>query len=110
MSLEELSLDFDDARQLYEAYMPFVRSGGIFVQTSRNFAMGQRVTLSISLPDSLEPDLIEGAVVWITPKAAHNSTPRGVGFGFIKDKHQLASRIEKMIGTLAKSGERTNTV
>ena len=110
MSLEQVRIEFTEVRQLYEAYLPFVSGGGLFVPTRRNYAMGQRVTLEVLLPDALETELVEGAVVWQSPQSEDDPLKGGVGFGFVDQSGPLAGRIEKMIAPLANAGGPTATI
>ncbi len=110
MSLEEIPLDFHNIRELYDAYMPYLKNGGLFVKTTRPYRMGEAITLSVTLPDALEPESVGGKVVWITPGANQHSTPCGIGIGFFEDKMQMQSRIEKLLGSMLNSGELTFTM
>lgn len=47
-----LSLALKDKAALYSAYMPFVKSGGIFVPTPKRYMLGDEVFLLLTLPDS----------------------------------------------------------
>ena len=47
-----LSLAIKDKAALYNAYMPFIRQGGIFVPTARRYFIGDEVFLLLTLPDS----------------------------------------------------------
>ncbi|NQZ09766.1 MAG: PilZ domain-containing protein [Algicola sp.] len=110
MSLEQFLIDFHNTDELYQAYMPFLTYGGIFVKTTRSFPMGTEVTLSLTLPDALEPNVIEGTVVWISEQETQSANPCGVGIGFGEGKAQLQARIEKLLGSKLNSGEATFTM
>mgnify|MGYP006146894177 CR=1 FL=1 len=108
--MEELSIGFSDVKDLYRSYMPFLKTGGLFVRTSRQYKMGQALTLSVTLPDALEPIMVSGKVAWITPPGSQSSSPAGIGVAFIDDKAQLGTRIEKLLGGLQNSAEATYTI
>ena len=110
MSAAVIDIEFDAIGDLYSAYMPYLKTGGLFVRTLTPYDMGQEVTLSVTLPDALESEEIAGKVVWITPKANQSATPCGVGVEFGEDKLQLQSRIEKSLGSMLNSGEPTFTM
>ena len=57
--------------------MPFLKQGGIFIQTHTPFKLGTEVVLDITLPDALESSEVTGKVCWLTPLGAQNGTPRG---------------------------------
>ena len=45
-----LSLAVKDKAALYNAYMPFVKGGGIFVPTPKRYFLGDEVFLLLTLP------------------------------------------------------------
>ena len=47
-----LSLVVKDKAGLYNAYMPYIRQGGIFVPTPRRYFIGDEVFLLLTLPES----------------------------------------------------------
>lgn len=108
--MEELSIGFSDIKELYRCYMPFLKNGGMFVRTARNYKMGQSLALSVSLPDTLEPMLVSGKVAWIAPLGAQSANPAGIGIAFVDDKGGLVSKIEKLLGGMQNSAEQTHTM
>ena len=108
--MEELTIGFNDLKDLYRSYMPFLKSGGLFVRTSRQYKMGQSLALSVTLPDSLEPLMVSGKVAWITPPGSQSSSPAGIGITFIDDKNQLGAQIEKLLGGMLGSTDPTYTI
>jgi type IV pilus assembly protein PilZ len=110
MSQEEIYIDFHNISQLYEAYMPYLKSGGLFIKTTKNYSMGQELTLNVTLPDALESETISGSIVWTTPQATQSSMPCGVGLAFGEDKKRMQSRIEKMLGSKLNSADTTFTL
>lgn len=74
-----LSHAFKDKAALYSAYMPFLRSGGIFVPTSKRYFLGDEVFLLLTLPESNERLPVAGKVVWVTPPGAQGNRPAGIG-------------------------------
>lgn len=92
------------------SYMPYLKNGGIFIKTARNYEMGQSLALNITLPDALESETVSGKVVWLTPNGTQSSTPPGIGIGFIDDKSNLRDQIEKVLGSMLNTGEPTYTM
>ncbi len=72
--------------------------------------MGQSIALDVMLPDALESERVSGKVAWITPNGAQNSTPAGVGIGFIDDKNNVRDKIEKLLGGMLNSDDPTYTM
>lgn len=108
--MEEIPLDFMDLKELYRAYMPFFKQGGLFVRTARQYKMGQSIALSVTLPDALEPISVSGKVAWITPHGAQNNSPVGIGIAFIDDKNQLRDKIDLLLGGMQNSTDPTFTL
>jgi len=108
--MEELTLDFADLRELYRAYMPFLKQGGLFVRTNRHYKAGQSLALQVTLPDALDSVPVSGKVAWITPQGAQNTSPAGIGVAFIDDKLGLRDRIEKLLSGSQTSIEPTFTL
>lgn len=108
--MEELSLGFNDIKELYRSYMPFMKTGGVFIRTARQYKMGQSVVLSINLPDALEPITVQGKVAWISPHGAQSSNPAGIGIAFVDDKAMIGDKIEKLLGGMLNSTEPTYTI
>ncbi|MEJ7138901.1 PilZ domain-containing protein [Amphibiibacter pelophylacis] len=96
---------YGDVQALYQAYMPLFLEGGLFIPTTRELRLGDRVAIDIGLPDSPEPIPVTGTIAWITPAHAGAGRPRGVGIRFSRDSAQsgLRQRIEAQLGTLMAS-------
>ena len=74
-----LVLTIKDKAVLYSAYMGFLKEGGIFIPTQRNFTLGEEVQMLISLMDEPEKHPVVGTVVWITPMGAQGNRAPGIG-------------------------------
>ena len=68
-----ISLKIKDAATLYNAYMPFLRNGGLFAPTAQPYALGDEVVLLVSLADESERLSVVGKVVWICPPGAQGN-------------------------------------
>lgn len=77
-----LSHAIKDKAALYNAYMPFLRGGGIFVTTTKRYFLGDEVFLLLTLPESNERLPVAGKVVWVTPPGAQGNRPAGIGVQF----------------------------
>ena len=77
-----LSLAVKDKAALYNAYMPYIRHGGIFVPTPKRYFLGDEVFLLLTLPDSSDRLPIAGKVVWVTPAGAQGNRTAGIGVQF----------------------------
>ena len=108
--MQELLVDIDNLDELYRSYMPYLKTGGLFVRTNMHYEMGHSLALKVTLPDALEDDVVTGKVTWITPQGAPSSNPPGIGISFIDDKTNLNTKIEKLLGTMLNSGNPTYTM
>ena len=107
-----LSLNINSKSALYAAYMPLLRNGGIFIPTTRNYAMGDEVFMLLSLMDDPAKLPIAGTVVWITPVGAQNNKAQGIGVHFKSDESgsEARRRIEGLLGGVMQSGRPTHTI
>ena len=77
-----LSLAIKDKAVLYAAYMPFVKNGGLFIPTKKDYELGDEVFMLLNLMDEAEKIPVAGKVVWITPKGAQGNRAAGIGVQF----------------------------
>src|SRR3954462_10193479 len=101
-----LSLNIREKAALYAAYMPFLRGGGIFIPTSRQYTLGEEVFMLLSLMDDPNRLAVQGKVVWLTPEGVQGNRTQGIGVQFTQDEIGATARttIEKILGeTLALS-------
>jgi type IV pilus assembly protein PilZ len=108
--MKNINLSFISDRELYLSYMPFFKSGGVFIRTTDDYAIGEEIELEIMLPDALEASTVYGVISWITPPGVQNGTPPGVGVSFTEDKEKVRDQIEKTLGRLLSSTDPTLTM
>jgi type IV pilus assembly protein PilZ len=87
-----LSLAIRDKAALYHAYMPFLRGGGLFVNTTKRYQLGDEVFILLSLMEDNERLPVSGKVVWITPPGAQGSRTAGIGVQFNESPDGEAAR------------------
>lgn len=107
-----LSLSIQDRTGLYAAYMPFVQGGGLFVQSTKRFVLGDEVFLLLTLMDLEERLPIPGKVVWITPPGSQGNRKAGIGVQFADTPDGAHARtvIESHLANMIKSEKRTHTM
>ncbi len=107
-----LSLSLKDKQALYSAYMQFVHGGGLFVQSTKQFALGDEVFLLLTLMELEERLPIPGKVVWITPQGSQGNRKAGIGVQFADTPDGAHARtvIESHLATLINSDKRTHTM
>src|SRR4051812_30209728 len=107
-----LSLKIKDVASLYISYMPFLKTGGLFVPTAQRYSLGDEVTLLVTLIDESERIAVVGKVVWITPVGAQGNRTAGVGIQFNESPESEAARqrIETLLAGSLGSERPTQTM
>ncbi len=105
-----LTLTIKDKSVLYAAYMPFIKDGGLFIPTNRNYQLGDEVFLLLKLMDDPEKIPIAGKVIWITPKGAQGNKAAGIGVQFTGEDMTARNRIETHLAGALKSDRLTHTM
>lgn len=105
-----LSLTIKDKSVLYAAYMPFIKHGGLFIPTNRNYQLGDEVFMLLKLMDEPERIPLAGKVAWITPQGAQGNRAAGVGVQFNENDNTARNRIETYLAGALKSDRPTHTM
>lgn len=107
-----MSLAIKEKAALYSAYMPFLKTGGIFVPTTRPYKLGDDVYLLLTLMDDPAKLPIAGKVAWVTPPDGHGGRTPGIGVIFPADESGQIARqtIENLLGTTLRSARPTHTL
>lgn len=106
---QTLDCTYNTVALLYMAYMPFVKGGGLFIRTNHTQPLGQKVILKVTLLTD-EPILVEGTVVWITPRGAQGNKHPGIGVEFSGENSRLVlNKIETHLAGMLKSTQPTDT-
>ena len=87
-----LSLNIREKAALYAAYMPFLKGGGIFIPTSRQYTLGEEVFMLLSLMDDPNRLAVQGKVVWLTPEGVQGNRTQGIGVQFTQDETGSGAR------------------
>ena len=107
-----LSLNIREKAALYAAYMPFLKGGGIFIPTNRQYQLGEEVFMLLSLMDDPQRIAVQGKVVWLTPEGVQGNRTAGIGVQFTNDETGASARaqIEKILGEMLASNRPTHTM
>ena len=93
-----LTLTIKDKSALYQAYMPFVKNGALFVPTTTPYRLGDEVFMLLCLLNEAEKIPVTGRVIWITPKGAGGRRPAGIGVQFNeRNQGQTQKKIESYL-------------
>lgn len=95
-----LSFIITKPSELNASLIPFIKNGGLFIPTNKNYSLGDHVIVELRLPDKNDPITIPGRVVWINPKNALHHTMPGIGVQFVgadakNTKHLLEGMVDK---------------
>jgi type IV pilus assembly protein PilZ len=97
---------------LFNAYMPFVKGGGLFVPTSQRYNPGDEVFILLSLMDEKDRLPVAGKVIWITPPGAQGNRTAGIGVQFSESSDGDAARtkIETILAGILGQERATHTM
>jgi len=105
-----LSLAIKDKAVLYAAYMPFIRNGGLFIPTKKEYELGDEVFMLLNLMDESEKIPVAGKVVWMTPKGAQSNRAAGIGVQFNDQDDVARTKIETYLAGALQSDRATHTM
>jgi len=107
-----LSLNINSKTALYAAYMPFLERGGLFIPTTRNYALGDEIFVLLTLMEESTKLPIAGTVVWVTPLDAQGNKTQGIGVHFGDDETGRAAKkkIEDVLAGHLASNRPTHTL
>ena len=107
-----LSLALKDKNALYNAFLSFVKGGGIFVPTPKRYNLGDEVFVLMTLPESSERLPVAGKVVWVTPAGAQGNRPAGIGVQFAEsaEGEVARSKVEALLAGITNSDKPTGTM
>jgi type IV pilus assembly protein PilZ len=106
-----LSLAIKDKSSLYTAYMPFVKNGGLFIPTNKNYNLGDEVFMLLTLMDEKEKIPVAGKIVWVTPPGSQGNRIAGIGVQFSdQDNGTVRNKIETYLAGALKSDRQTHTL
>ncbi|WP_111656749.1 PilZ domain-containing protein [Isoalcanivorax indicus] len=105
-----LSLTIKDKAVLYSAYMPFIKHGGLFIPTSKQYKLGEEIFLLLSLMEESDKIPVAGKVVWITPAGAQGNRAAGIGVQFSDQDDTARRTIENYLAGSLESDRPTHTM
>ena len=107
-----LSLSLKDKAALYNAYMPYIRHGAIFVPTNKRYFLGDEVFLVLTLPESSERLPVAGKVCWVTPTGAQGNRAAGIGVQFADtaEGEAVKGKIETILAGTLNAEQPTQTM
>ena len=93
-----MTVEMKDKHALYAAYMPYIKNGGLFINTKKTHRLGEEVFALLHLLEQEERLPVAGKVVWITPSNAQGKRYPGIGIQFSPQDHgSTQKKIETII-------------
>jgi type IV pilus assembly protein PilZ len=106
-----LSINIKSKQDLYAAYMPFLKNGGLFIPTTKPYRLGDDIFMVLTFMDDPEKLPVAGRVVWVTPPGAQGNRVPGIGVQFSEiDKGSARNKIETYLAGLLQSDRVTYTM
>jgi len=106
-----LSLAISEKHALYAAYIPFLKNGGLFIPTDKQYQLGDEVFVLLTLMDETERLPFAGHVCWITPQRAEGNRTAGIGVQFGEpDGTNIRNKIENYLAGALESEQPTHTM
>ncbi len=106
-----LSLTIKDKSALYAAYMPFIKNGGLFIPTNKQYQLGDEVFMLLTLMDEPEKIPVAGKIIWVTPRGAQGNRAAGIGVQFSsQDGGTAQKKIETYLAGALSSDRPTHTM
>lgn len=93
-----LKVEFESVGQLRADFLSNLSTGGMFVRTPVPFAVGQAMSLLLSLPGVIDPPVrVEAEVRWLT--SDQPDFLRGVGVAFKSLAPELKAKLDLLLAT-----------
>ncbi len=105
-----LSLTIKNKEDLYQAYMPYIKNGGLFIPTNHNYHLGEEVFMLLDLMEEGDKIPVTGKVIWVTPKGSQGGRLPGIGIQFAAEDSTLVNKIETHLAGALSSERRTHTL
>ena len=105
-----MSLTIKDTTSLYDSYMPFIKGGGLFVPTHKQYSLGDDVFIRLSLMEEPDKLPVPGKVVWVTPSGSQGGRVAGIGVQFNDPTGAVRSKIETYLVGALDSDRETGTM
>jgi len=105
-----LTVDIRDIHQLQFRYMPFVEQGGLFIETSESYELGEQFFLLLRLIDEVEQLPLAVQVVWLAGSNVKNPHRPGIGVQFTDPDKEAKDRIETYLAGAMNAAAATATL
>lgn len=107
-----ISLNLKGKSALYAAWLPLLKGGGLFMQTSKQHQLGDEVLVVLTFLDEPMKFPLTSKVVWINPAHAIGNRPQGIAIQLPDNDtgRELKKKIEGLLAPVVKSDRATYTM
>ncbi len=107
-----ISLNLKGKSALYASWMPLLRGGGLFMQTTKLHQLGDEILVVLSFLEEPIKIPLTGKVAWLNPDHTTGSRLQGVGIQLPDNDvgRELKKKIEGILAPVAKSDRPTHTM
>ena len=95
----KLDVTLESAHNFYQGFAENLSSGGLFVSTHRLRPIGERVDVSLGLPDEKESIDCLSEVRWVREYNERSDVSPGMGLRFIDITSEASARIAQFLET-----------
>jgi type IV pilus assembly protein PilZ len=94
-----LTLQIKDKKELYSAYMPYVKGGAVFVPTPKRFQLGDEIFLMVNFLEDKSRLPVQGKVVWVSPMGQMGGRRPGIGVQLcdVAENEEIRNKIETIL-------------
>lgn len=85
-----IAVDYSTGGGRYSSLIRDISTAGVFIETDESLAVGQKLTLNFSFPETRETVELTGEIVW--------RSPRGIGVKFFETPFDQERKIRKFMG------------
>ena len=107
-----ISLNLKGKSALYAAWMPLLKGGGLFMQTTKPHKLGDEILVVLTFLEEPTKIPMSGIVAWINPPHAQGNRPQGIGIRLPDNEvgKELKKKIEGLLAPVVKSDRPTSTL
>ncbi len=107
-----ISLNLKGKSALYAAWMPLLKGGGLFMQTTKAHKLGDEILVVLTFLEEPTKIPMSGVVAWINPPHAQGNRPQGIGIRLPDNEigKELKKKIEGLLAPVVKSDRPTATL
>ena len=107
-----ISLNLKGKSALYASWLPLLKGGGLFMQTTNDHQLGDELLVVLTFLDEPMKMPLTGKVAWLNPAHATGNRPQGVAMQLPDNDagRELKKKIEGILAPVAKSDRTTHTL